>query len=59
MEDVTARNSKRSHSAETRRKISERFKKRPSMSEGTRRKFAEFKKYKKRSNTVIVVSDDD
>ena len=58
MRDVTARNSKRSHSEETRQKLSEHWRERPPMTAETRRKFAEFKKYKKMSNTVIVVSDD-
>ena len=59
MRDVTARNSKRSHSAETRQKLSEHFKKRPPMSEETRQKFTEFKKYRKTSATVIIASDSD
>ena len=59
MRDGTVRNSKRAHSAETRQKISEHRKERQSMSEETRWKFIEFKKYRKMSNTVIVVSDDD
>ena len=59
MRDVTVRNSKSAHSAETRRKLSEHRKKRRPMSEETRRKFTEFKKYRRMSNTVIIVSDDD
>ena len=59
MRDVTVRNSKSAHSAETRRKLSEYRKERRPISEETRRKFAEFRKHRKMSITVIVVSDDD
>ena len=59
MRDVTVRNSKSAHSAETRQKLSEHRKERRPVSEKTHRKFTEFRKHRNMSITVIVASDDD
>ena len=60
MRDVTVGNRKKNLSLKTRRKISERFRDRPPMSEETHWKFIEFKKkYRKMPDTVIIVSDSD